>query len=749
MSKVIDYDKIVRDSFLKAKKDLGLVQEVTVETPSPQSRKWGSKVYTEYKHLDTMLRPLRSEAGVTGVANLEQIKKIISVINKVLGMREEVVAGVKTGLTTAEQQTAQNAKLSTIVSSLYLQRLLYSVLHEQQANVAGRMFEGLMAVLLLGETSGEHKPIEDIYINDGQDYISLKAITSSGGIDGSVANLAKSLASSPNKVVEYFIAVKDQAESATKINFFSFKITKESFFQFVNPELKIFQEGSVDLTSDGLNFLKSILEMNYQEVIDAIKLGKRNFPLRENLQELKLKELHKVADIEKYASQFVIDQEAPKRNLPIVNIDDLVASSKVYSPQEKEKYLKILGDFRGELIKNFKENINNVTEDQYKAIATSLARKLPAFGDTLNTREGLVSYIEDLIPNPSGKSNSIFKSSKLPILEKAIEEATIADLPIETQAQKLAIVAAYDKADISEKYEQSFRNELKKLMDIYPELEIKYSQDFEDRTFRSIYSSYEDHKEKTIARSFPKQRSVTAYNSLLIILDREFLNRLPDYKRKSIEYKKAILPAFMSIFDFLEQVNKYIYEKSAEKPKELNKQQFNSDDANVAEQRKTFLDVLFGGPATLDARGRLSDASPARAKAGRFSYKLREVLELGFDIDENYETIFLEERELFQSADKNMKLFGEFVEPFNRNALALKEGWDKYILEDQPEGMVQVQTSLTDIRKHIKKFAVSPTETEITEPEIKDFKKASELTELLNMTREAAIVLEMLQRMEE
>ena len=96
---------------------------------------------------------------------------------------------------------------------------------------------------------------------------------------------------------------------------------------------------------------------------------------------------------------------------------------------------------------------------------------------------------------------------------------------------------------------------------------------FEDRTFRTIYSSYQGHKEKTIARSFPKQRSVTPYNALLIILDREFLNRLPDYKRKSIEYKKAILPAFMSIFNFVEQVNKYIYEKSAEKPKELNKQQ--------------------------------------------------------------------------------------------------------------------------------------------------------------------------------
>jgi hypothetical protein len=739
MSKKIDYDRIVRDSFLKAQKDLGLVKEATIEPPTLQTKKWGSKVHTEYKNLSTLLEPIRRKAGI-GVnqpASISQAKNLISSLNELLGIKEEEYLGSKTGVTTVEKQKTPAASLQDIVSSLYLMRILVSVLNEQQANVAGRAFESLMAVLFLGNVSGEHKPIEDI-ITQANEYISLKAITTRGRVEGSIANLAKSLTASPNSEVFYLVAVKDQSEGATKINFYSFVVTIETFFLLTKPDLKLFKDESVELTDEGKAFLNSIYQIDptanssYDNAIEAIK-NSGSLPML-SVNESAVAELSSVKDIDKFAAQYALDKALGQQTIPVDNIKG--------SPSQ-DKYIKILQNARQELLTQTEENLKAITDEQYSSAAAILGKTIPEFasGGAVATKQAFTKYMDDVVFGISGSSLGIFKSSKLKTLEKVIEEINFSELPVEKIEERIAAVRTFDKEKTTGALEAAFREELKDVITNHPELEQKYGTDLQDVYFRNFFAAYEDFGEKTVIRSEKTGKTVKPFYDLTALLDSEFEKRIDIYRKEYLQYKKSIISPFLPLLNYAKEVSAYIRKKGSEGNVKLNQSQFNSANQTLASQRKRFLEYLFGGGATGGKTGIFKNITVNRAKAGKFEYPLKDIAKMGIEIDDTYDTLFLDSRKLFESADLNAKKFNEFVEPFNRNAKALKEGWDQYIIEDNPEGLQTVSGSLNNIREHIKKFAKEGSESE--------FKKASELTEVLKLTKEAAIVMEMLKRMEE
>jgi hypothetical protein len=739
MSKKIDYDKIVRDSFLKAQKDLGIIKEATVEPPTLQTKKWGSRVYTEYKNLSTLLEPIRRKAGIGGnqPASISQAKTLISSLNEILGIKEEEYLGGKTGVTTIEKQTTPAASLQDMVSSLYLMRILVSVLNEQQANVAGRAFESLMSVLFLGNVSGEHKPIEDI-ITQANEYISLKAITTRGRVEGSIANLAKSLTASPNSEVVYLVAVKDQSEGATKINFYSFVVTRETFFLLTRPDLKLFKDESVELTDEGKAFLNSIYQIDptanssYDNAIEAIK-NSRPLPAL-SMNESAVAELSSVKDIDKAAAQYALDKALGQQTIPVDNIKG--------SPSQ-DKYIKILQNARQELLSNTEENLNAIDDQQYASAANILGKTIPEFasGGDVSTKENFIKHINNIIFGVSGEGIGIFKSTKLKTLEKLIEEINFSELSVEKIEERIDVVKTFDKEKTTGALEPEFREKLKDVIANHPELEQKYGTDLQGVYFRNFFAAYEGFGEKTVIRSEKTGKTVKPFYDLTALLDNEFEKRINIYRKEFLQYKKSIISPFLPLLNYAKEVSAYIRRKGSEENTNLNQSQFKSSNQNLSVQRKLFLDYLFGGQGTGGTTGIFKNITVNRAKAGKFEYPLKDIAKMGVAIDDTYDTLFLDSRKLFESADLNAKKFNEFVEPFNRNAKALKEGWDQYIIEDNPEGLQTVSGSLNNIREHIKKFAKEGSESE--------FKKASELTEVLKLTKEAAIVMEMLKRMEE
>jgi hypothetical protein len=172
-------------------------------------------------------------------------------------------------------------------------------------------------------------------------------------------------------------------------------------------------------------------------------------------------------------------------------------------------------------------------------------------------------------------------------------------------------------------------------------------------------------------------------------------------------------------------------------------QQTKTAQTQITGKQAALLDELFGD-GTKD--GIFKNAPRATEPPLRFKYSMRTIYDLGIDVDSDYPKIFLNDAILFKGATVNGDYFNQFVEPFNRNAIAMKEGWDNYIIQDDPKGLVQVNTSLKNIEKHLEQFAVVEKASQLQLP---PEEQKSSLQEALKITQEAAIVMEMLKRMEE
>jgi hypothetical protein len=733
MSKKIDYDRIVRDSFLKAQKDLGLIKEAGEAQPI-QTKKLGSKAFSEYRDMEKLLAPFRAAAGVSGVASPEQFKQIVVKLNEILGMDEEKVLGFGTGVQDETSNKGAKADLSAVVSALSFYRTLIAVLKDQDPGVAGIAFENLIAVLFSGVTSGAHKPIEDVIAGDN--YISIKAISRSGDVDGSISNLAKSLAESPNKKITYLVAVKDQSAGATEINFYSFVIDKNNFFQFIKREMDKTVPSLFDadgkITPEFDKFLKRIYKGADYSTIIKEELEASSILIRESI----FTNLLRVKDINDMFSKQFLEKIFPAE---VEYIDYFLASKaekanlnqNLNDKPKQDKYIKALQDKRKELLDQAIQNVEVLTNEELNLFLT-IAREKNVVD--WKSKQDIIKYFEgELIHTVTGENKSIFNVSKSSVLEKIYLEVENT-VNIENIINSQALVRLYDpKIENRNEDDTRFKNKMLELSDNYPFLKVLENVSFADLYSGSTqtgsgYTAIDDKAKE--GRSQEK----AGYISLRDSLDEEFDKRVKKYRKVfSIEKKKLLkpfLPILKMMVDFSRQFDK-------------TQQQTKTAQTQITGKQTALLDELFGD-GTKD--GIFMKAPRASEPPLRFKYSMSTIYDLGIDVDSSYPKIFLNEAVLFKGATVNGDYFNQFVEPFNRNAVAMKEGWDDYIIQDDPKGLVQVNTSLKNIEKHLEQFAVVEKASQLRLP---PEEQKSSLQEALKITQEAAIVMEMLKRMEE
>ena len=290
--KDIDITSIVKKAYINAKLDSGLLEEQKQEEGSstelafrepfnPEEdlafvkitpKRWGIKGSVDADQLDTIL------TGIVGTApgGINKFKNSIKTVNKVLG-KSPGPFSIPTGDSTLQEI---NTTVVNTCSSLALNSLLHSIIYNQEAGAAGKIFEGLVSRMVGGEKSLTDT-IDDL-MDEGGNLISLKLIDpTSTNIQGSKFNLAKGIAAATSggdmsKGVTYLVCMKDKKSNPFSFSTFSFTINRYNYFNFM---LKKNQQISAKEIQDFINtntFMPAPgQETEEEDVVTQKKSGKK------------------------------------------------------------------------------------------------------------------------------------------------------------------------------------------------------------------------------------------------------------------------------------------------------------------------------------------------------------------------------------------------------------------------------------------------------------------------------------------
>jgi len=286
--KDIDLGSIVKQSILESKKDLGIIAEQ--ENSKTNKKKF---VYREFDPIRD-IKLVDMNPGAWSLAGNPDANDIDAVLQNLVEAGEDPIQKIKSlfknlnelmkvtktsaGLTiskSAREFSSQQEKFS----HAQIMRLLYTMFVESKPGVTGTWFESFIARAVGGySTNRDDITIEDVRV--GNNFLSLKVISSGTDITGSKFNLARGILSAEeaggaDSGIIYLVCVKDTNSFPMYFETFSFKINKNNFFKFVcrkpNPtadEIKAQAESIlgrfIDALPDNLktnpNFKKTLSE---------------------------------------------------------------------------------------------------------------------------------------------------------------------------------------------------------------------------------------------------------------------------------------------------------------------------------------------------------------------------------------------------------------------------------------------------------------------------------------------------------
>ena len=706
--KNLDIDNIIKQSFAKAQKDLGLLKEtnqgVTVKKsafdepfdrqkhmPSFQFKatEWGIKGTTDANQIDAIINAVIGKTVGEDKDSLGKFKFTLEEIIKNLGIETSAFAGLK-DVPEAEQPKPSN--LQQIIGSLQLNSLISSII-AQDPSAAGKIFEGLLSRIAGGHSNNpDDNPIEDFVDAEGN-YISLKLIKAVTGVKGSKANLARGIALSPHNAVVYLVCVKDAERDPFKFKAFSFKVTKDNFFYFING-------------------VKS-----YGDLTPELKLKIKN-------------------DIAVVYNHFKIEvpKEQPKKLQE--ELEDI----------DQEKYE--VGVEHGDIIKKYFDEEGEPyksMDDQQKA--EEFKKRLKAVIDAIDIKEdsGLLKYYDNAVQFYHKVAPKQISSEKN---WNAAYEDIKQNMFFKKEDGKPFKAVAW----------KSLYFMTKKLMDENDKFAL--SAVFSDD--QKIRSEAEDYYFKL--RQGVKFGNDTEYNKILSLVTNEYEKNI----NKKQQLTKFFNPfkAFIEKYKFAEkkaEKEKFRDEAIKVKPKELSAYmkssvetgQAQEQDKNLADELESFWNKLAANIRPEIVREQEEEEAPKQKqikKETQFELPLSTVRAFaiqGGDItgyDDTYPELVVARTELFASAKKNGELFEKWAEPIYKGMHYLTQGINRYFIEDDVNGLSSEEPGAF--------YGVNEIVTNATEVK-KTGKKASELTEnkkkdsLNNMTKEARIVMEMLKRMED
>jgi hypothetical protein len=242
--KDIDVLQLMRESILKANKDLGFAktpavlqeqkgafeEEFDPEKHMPKfaiTKNWGTRGTLDAKEIDAVLANV---IDTTKTSAIERYKDSLAKLN-------DVLSSVKKEEDQLPVAAQKQFNLPETISSLQLKNLIHSIIYNLDPQSAGKIYELLMSRIAGGFTPSQPIGSEDLIIADFLDgdgnFVSLKTLKKStdSSIKGSKFNLASAVAKK-EKVI-FIVNEKDKEADPFKMGAFSFCINKDNYFNFI------------------------------------------------------------------------------------------------------------------------------------------------------------------------------------------------------------------------------------------------------------------------------------------------------------------------------------------------------------------------------------------------------------------------------------------------------------------------------------------------------------------------------------
>jgi hypothetical protein len=670
--KDIDVLELMRESVIKANKDLGFLKEASQGTsafaeqfdkkkhmPSFQikPKSWGIKGTIDSEQVDAVVRNLNPNPTADGVQNF---KNVLKKLNEALGTKFS--SGGKGSIEPVEK--GQTSNLNEIVSGLMVKSTIHTIIAESSAVAAGKTFETFMARLMGGVGSiGKVEPIEDIVDSEGK-YISLKTVVGSTDVKGSKSGLARGIVESKNGEVTYIVCVKDSETNPFKMKTYSFSVNEDNYFSVILG--KKFPKADEIRTQFDVVIKQKPVKRKQEAATQGQKSEKMNeavatarqlslFPTEKDelVFDAIIKNYYKEPDIKKAAARF--EKDATEALAPTKTITD--TQVKLFNALMGVEYKLSKESFASDLLKKIR--VSSVDKKFTKEAFSKLLTLFPEALKKYSERFGGMDSLYEIYADEFGKQ-------KIEKILKAKEEISGLSGTAEKRA-KLAFQGAEKTGDnlagletkiisrIREDY-SAINQKLGKFMKIIADLEeiLISKSPFEIST--------PDDVQRQIDRTQPYVKTPEVDEEALAAqAKKDFFNAL----RKTVS-------------ETLETIAEAVEGEETEQEDPASEE--DDQEGSKTQKKKISTDSQFNISHT----------------------NIKDIVA----VDEDYPIVIVARESLFNAAQDNAKKFEEWAEPVFRGMFYLTQGVNQYFTEDLPSGLDvamkgadEAKGKLSDIQK--------------------------------------------------
>jgi hypothetical protein len=705
IKKDLDIKSIIKNSVLRAQKDHGLLKEAEEQPAQPtnikrqrepfdpekhmpkiqiSSKTWGQKGSLDAKELDRYIQPITQGSG--------DFKAFLKNFNAALGI---TYGNSKTPVYTFISK--DDMTLQKVVSSLVLRQLMASIVVKNSAKSAGDIWEGFFARVVEGSLPKD-SPIEDIKEPDESgNLVSLKLIQRNGEVDFSTLNLAVGIARASDlrifdtededsnldvdqvlgRGVKFIIGEKiETSDNVIAIKFYSFIVNRNNFFQVMlnnptPPAAEVYQ------------LIKDLTGIDVVAVLD----GREGAALTEAKQGRQAS--YTGEKFKKFALDFLYPKNENGEREFLANTPE----------NYKEQYRKVIVD-----------TVTKIYNNEYSkdALFKILARKEGSLQDIINL---FVITPADVKDAKGKESTNTARAAILRLLNYG-----------------------YNPESIQQERGQDEKDELRQyLLKVRPELAVGMEQ--KAALINSIIKQADDENPEITTYREKLKKDLTAEKQLA----------------------RELIGSLTNIFDNLygDFLNYYQGEREEQYAKsvEHTKQFLDSPDKAIRAMTALFWDVLAGkknlqrlSEATDDEQEDQVDAteddgsegSEKKEKSSGFKDK-KNTLKTGIllkanyiNVDESYDPIYLDTKELFISTTKTLDIFRDYAEDIYRDRYEMDSAIEKYFIDDEPSGMTELEITINNMGDHVNELREKTGGEFIKPSEIKPKRDVKTARESLN-----------------
>jgi hypothetical protein len=735
MKKEIDLAQVLRDSILKANKDLGFLKEQQEfksafdEEFDPKKhmpslelapKKWGTVGTVEAKQLDAIVANLVPQGEKDG---LVRFKTTLTNLNKALGVT--FAKGGESEYTTFEDK-GQQSNINEIVSGLMIKNLMHNLITNMPAGGAGTAYEGFIARLAGGYSSNEtDKPIEDL-VDAAGNFVSLKLIIGNTEIKGSLSGLAKGIVESPNNKVIYLVCVKDRENDPFKLSSYSFEINEKNFFSFIvgknNPTAAEVTQFKEKIYKD-LGIATTVTPTNTGEVLSEVSFAHASEKISVEQYEEIAKRYFEQQGLGEYSRQNFIKHindvvnsvgDLTEEELNVLNV---LLKREKFEPFKKENFKS---DIKTRMVKSGTGGalFNKSSFSRLMTILPKAIKEIPKEKETeirsaalkAADPEGKYSVDIDASERASTKKEEFITQYKIQIYKRysGSSEQTLKALEAASKQKSIEEFKTTKEQSIKKEFAESKQGKsLQAQPEKYKEAENKFVEKAQEKFVNEKISQLDNQAELSGKAQYKKEVEGQFQTSGSSAKSSAAMDNLKQ-KYTAIRAKLAPLINFFANFEY--EIDKVApeEEKLSTKEKEASERIVQDYPGETPEEKAkaeqdsqsaqklffTYLKKYFAG----EDAGQLREAGEGGGISTQFLIPQNSVKKL-VSIDSSYPQIVIEKTQLFDSANKNAKLFKDWVEPIYRGMHYLTQGVNQYFIEDMPNGLANAETKGIEVVK--------------------------------------------------